>query len=154
MGLFLTDPVTGKGATVFETLDHSGGRIEKRTCRASENIGWILNTDQWAGLKSIFSVTRETMVKGETTIETGDYISSRPANADELLRMSRAHWGIENMHWMLDVVWNEDNNSLISENGQKVMNVLRKSALSAHKKYLFSLSGKKPSVKQNGFRLF
>ena len=149
VGLFLTDPATAKGAVAFETLDYNGGRVEKRTCRASENIDWITNADRWPGLKSIFSVTRETTLKGETTIETGYYISSRPANAEELLRISRAHWGIESMHWMLDVVWNEDNNNLISENGQKVMNVLRKLALSAHKKYLSSLSGKKPSVKQN-----
>jgi predicted transposase YbfD/YdcC len=147
--LFLTDPINAKDITVFETLDYNGGRIEKRTCRASENIGWITNADQWKGLASIFSVTRETTLKGETTIETGYYISSRPGNAEELLRISRSHWGIESMHWMLDVIWNEDNNNLTSENGQKVMNVLRKLALFAHKKYLLNLSGKKPSVKQN-----
>lgn len=37
------------------------------------------------------------------------YISSLPANAEQINRIFRAHWGVENsLHWTLDVVFSED----------------------------------------------
>jgi hypothetical protein len=52
------------------------------------------------------------------------------------------------MHWMLDVIWNEDNSGLLSDNGNKTMNSFRKLALLAHKRYVAILP-KKRSIKSN-----
>jgi hypothetical protein len=50
------------------------------------------------------------------------------------------------MHWLLDVVFSEDDCELLSENVQKTLNILRKLALLLHKNYISTLS-KKVSVK-------
>ena len=47
---------------------------------------------------------------GKTTQEQRFYIvSNRHASAQQIARSIRSHWGIENsLHWVLDVVFNED----------------------------------------------
>ncbi|WP_432748365.1 hypothetical protein [Pectinatus frisingensis] len=52
------------------------------------------------------------------------------------------------MHWLLDVTFSEDECSIISENGQKTLNSLRKLALLLHKRYL-AKQLKKCSIKAN-----
>jgi len=146
--LFLNDKINQSSIVTYETIEKNGGRIEKRICRASSDIGWITNLPEWKGLKSIFSVTRITTAQGTTTEETGYYISSLNTDAKQLLHTSRSHWKIESMHWALDVIWNEDNNNFISANSQKVMNSFRKFAMFAHKQYISTLKNK-TSLKQN-----
>ena len=55
---------------------------------------------------------RQGQPAGETQAEVTYYITSAPperANAAELLRRMRGHWGIENKgHWIRDVDWDED----------------------------------------------
>ena len=36
------------------------------------------------------------------------YLSSRALTAEQALAASRAHWGVEGMHWVLDVIFDED----------------------------------------------
>jgi hypothetical protein len=75
---------------------------------------------------------------GLLLVNTGSnyYISSIDKSAEELLNIIREHWKIESMHWMLDVVFSEDECALYSENGQKTLNILRKLALLIHKRYI------------------
>lgn len=47
------------------------------------------------------------------------------------------------MHWVLDVVFSEDSSAILSENSLKTLNILRKFAFIAHKKYILSQSRKK-----------
>jgi len=149
---FFKDPTNYQYTTVFKTVEKNGGRLEHRICRVSNNIAWITGVDEWTGIKSIFSVTRITTAQGKTTEETGYYISSLEADAKHLLYVSRSHWMIESMHWSLDVIWNEDNNNIKSDNSQKVMNSFRKLAHFAHKKHVrLQPEKKRRSVKQNVF---
>ena len=46
------------------------------------------------------------------------------------------HWKIESMHWVLDVIFSEDDCRFLSENGHRSMNALRKFALAVHKNFL------------------
>lgn len=150
--LFLDDPQHHDDMASFETIEKNGGRIEKRFIRASDDVSWIHNGHKWAGLKSIFSVTRTVTTAGVTTVDTGYYISSLEVNPKHLLYVSRAHWMIESMHWSLDVVFNEDNNGFYSNNTQKVLNSFRKLALFAHKAHVASQpENKRRSVKKNVF---
>ncbi len=64
-------------------------------------------------------------------------------SAEKLLETSRKHWKIESMHWILDVVFSEDSSAVLSENSLKSLNILRKFALMAHKKYVLSQPRKK-----------
>ena len=103
---------------------------------------------EWAGLSSIFAVKRITTTNRGTSDETGYYITSKDTDAKELLHICREHWKIESMHWLLDVTFSEDECSIISENGQKTLNSLRKLALLLHKRYL-AKQPKKCSIKSN-----
>ncbi|MEG0509605.1 MAG: ISAs1 family transposase [Eubacterium sp.] len=146
--LFFEDSINDTEITTFQTLEKNGGRIEKRVCRATSNVQWLADLPQWAGLQTIFSVTRSITTKEKTTKEVGYYISSLDSDPEKLLGASRSHWKIESMHWMLDVIWNEDTSGILSENGNKTINSFRKLALLAHKRYISSLK-KKTSVKSN-----
>lgn len=146
--LFFEDKVNDVDIESFQTLEKNGGRIEKRVCRATSNIEWLPDLPLWAGLQTIFSVTRTITSKGKTTEEVGYYITSCACIPKDLLTASRSHWRIESMHWMLDVIWHEDTSGILSDNGNKTVNSFRKLALLAHKRYISGLS-KKPSVKGN-----
>ena len=52
------------------------------------------------------------------------------------------------MHWLLDVIFSEDESRFLSENAHTIMNILRKFALTVHKNALAAL-GKKRSLKAN-----
>ncbi|GHV26403.1 ISAs1 family transposase [Clostridia bacterium] len=116
--LFFSDPPPDENIEIHTETEKSHGRIEKRICRKTTDIGW-LSHHEWDGLKSVFAVRRIITSKSGTTDEMGYYISSLDAPANELLHISHAHWGIESMHWMLDEDFSEDECMLLSENGQK-----------------------------------
>lgn len=146
--LFFEDSINDDEIETFQTLEKNGGRIEKRVCRATSSVEWIPGFSLWAGLKTIFSVTRTTTAQGVTTEEVGYYITSLVCHPERLLVASRSHWKIESMHWMLDVIWHEDTSGILSENGNKTVNSFRKLALLAHKRFIATLA-KKTSVKSN-----
>lgn len=137
-----------KQIKTFQTVEKNGGRVEKRVCRASDCVAWLPDLPLWNGLGSIFSITRTVTAKNKTTEETGYYISSLPSEPEKLLYKSRSHWQIESLHWLLDVIWHEDDCGILSENGHKTLNVLRKLSLLAHKRYVATLV-KKQSIKGN-----
>jgi predicted transposase YbfD/YdcC len=100
------------------------------------------------GNQKIFAVRRITESKHKTTDETCYYITSCYTSAEELLKITREHWKIESMHWLLDVVFSEDDCAILSENGHKTLNILRKLALMAHRAFIASLH-KKCSINAN-----
>ena len=71
--------------------------------------------------------------KGKETLETRYYISSLgDLTAQALNDIARSHWGIENqLHWRLDVVFNEDKACIRNDNAAENINILRKWALNA-----------------------
>lgn len=130
------------------TTEKNGGRIETRICQKVIDISWLKSKMYWSGLKSVFSVRRITETKGKVSDETCYYITSCNTSAEELLKITREHWKIESMHWLLDVVFSEDDCGLLSENGHKTLNILRKLALMVHRAFIASLS-KKCSSNEN-----
>jgi predicted transposase YbfD/YdcC len=69
--------------------------------------------------------------KGEKeTTEERFYIASLPADARKMNAVARAHWGIENqVHWRLDVVFNEGKACIRNDNASENMDIVRKWAL-------------------------
>ena len=48
-------------------------------------------------------------VKGKESVERRYYLSSLSADVTKFARAVRGHWGVENgLHWVLDVVFGED----------------------------------------------
>ncbi len=62
----------------------------------------------WPGAKSLGQVITYTTQGEAFTEEVRYYLSSRRPKVSEFQRSVRQHWGIESMHWILDVVFSED----------------------------------------------
>jgi predicted transposase YbfD/YdcC len=124
-----------KSLTVgYASSESSGhGRHERRQCWSLSDKGWLTylrNRDAWPSMQTIAMVRSERTVDEETTICDRYYISSLVHQADRILVASRAHWQIENqLHWCLDVAFDEDHNRTRWANGQSNLVVLRQMAL-------------------------
>ena len=144
--LFINDPINSESVETFSSIEKNGGRIEKRICQKVSDINWLYGKEEWPGLTAVYAIRRITTTKHKSTDETNHYITSLDVSAEELLRITREHWKIESLHWLLDVTFSEDDCELLSENGHKTLNILRKLALLLHKQYIAKQS-KKSSIK-------
>ena len=92
-----------------QTLEKSHGRIETRAVTALGQIDWLKKRHDWAGLESIVMVesVRE-IIGGKTERETRYYISSLAADAVRQGDAIRSHWGVEAHHWVMDMVFRDD----------------------------------------------
>ena len=132
------------------TEEENKGRYEKRTCRKLTQLDWLEQKGLWPGLCSILEVERVVVSGQKTSREVSYYISSSNISAENFLNLVREHWKIESMHWMLDVVFCEDDCIMKSDAAHLTLNIFRKYAISMHRKYLSSQQ-KKSSVKTNMF---
>lgn len=87
--------------------DH--GRIEKREYWVTDDIDWLQMKDEWKKIQSICMMKSERTIKGKTSKEMLYFITSLPADAENIGAAIRSHWGIENsLHWILDMAFRED----------------------------------------------
>lgn len=93
------------------TEEKGHGRDEQRICRVIQDLSSIPQVHQWPAMKSIVEIKRTIASKGKITESTNYYISSCMDSANHMMKIIRAHWGIESMHWVLDVVFREDASS-------------------------------------------
>ena len=131
--LYFGDPEFLSKCAYHKTLEKARGGIEKREYWQTDDIGWLSQKKDWAGLKSI-AMTRNTIVKdGVETSETRYFISSLPLDVREVARAIRGHWMVESYHWHLDVTFREDENRTLEKQAAFNLNILRKLALSVLK---------------------
>lgn len=73
-----------------KTVEKARGKIEKREYWQIEDITWLSQKKEWAGLKSIL-LTRNTIkgADGKETIEERYFISSLPTGIEEIARAVR-----------------------------------------------------------------
>jgi predicted transposase YbfD/YdcC len=112
--------------------DH--GRIETREILTA-SADWIEDKDDWADIYTIirYRCTRE--IDGVKSASVRHYISSFDTNAEGFGDIIRGHWSIENqLHWMLDVIFREDDARARKDNSPLNYNILRKIALAVMKK--------------------
>lgn len=104
---------------VYETIEKSHGRIERRKCYVLKEIEYFTEyTQEWKGLKKIFAVEREIEKDGKKTKEISCYISSKNTSAEKLLSYTRKHWQVESFHWLLDMNYDEDSSRVVNKNSQ------------------------------------
>ncbi len=134
-----------------QTLNKSNGRIEIRRCWAIADpvaFEYIRHYEAWADLQTIVRVQRECRVQGQTSVETAYYISRLPNHAERLLEATRHHWAIENsFHWVLDVIFGEDDSRIRCGDSPQNMAVVRPLALN-----LLKQDPSNMSLKQKRFR--
>lgn len=116
-----------------KSTDKGHGRIEIRECwttSESDYLWFLPNVDKWTGLQSIVMIRSVRKTEEETTVEVRYFISSLPSDAQKILDAVRTHWEIENkVHWVLDVVFDEDGSRIRQGNAAQNLAVLRHIAL-------------------------
>lgn len=112
-----------------ETIEKGHGRVEIRKCWVSTDIAWLEQKNKWKDLKSLIRIESERVINDKSSIEVRYYISSLDTEASDVLDAVRAHWGVESMHWILDVAFLEDECRIRKGNGTENFNVLRHVAL-------------------------
>ena len=109
-------------------------RLETRRvwCVPVEQIGKLYQQEQWARLQTVVIVERTRRLWNETTHEVQFYLSSSLADAVNIGRAIRQHWGIENqLHWTLDVTFGEDSSRVRRGQAPENLGLLRRLALNA-----------------------
>jgi predicted transposase YbfD/YdcC len=116
----VSDPFTTARAAHFKdvvhdyakTTDKDHGRIETRRCwtiSEPSELAYLRDLKDWAHLRSVVMLEATRRVGQTTTTEIRYYISSLTPSAQQALDIVRTHWGIENeVHWVLDVAFRED----------------------------------------------
>jgi predicted transposase YbfD/YdcC len=112
------------------TTDGDHGRIETRRGAVVHEVAWLAESHAFPGLRAVGKVTAAREQDGKTTTATRYYLLSRPLPAARLLGVVRAHWHIENrLHWVLDVVLNEDRARARKDHAPENLARLRRFAL-------------------------
>lgn len=99
----------GDSVQMFETRQRRHGRQERRS-GAVIAISQMQTTYGFPGLAAIGRIEAErTTAGGKTTLETRYVALSRRLHPRKMLEVVRMHWTVENqLHWSLDVVFDED----------------------------------------------
>jgi predicted transposase YbfD/YdcC len=92
-----------------ETLDDGHGRIDERSYYLAKVPRDFGPAKDWPWVKAIGYSVRLTQDAGGTeSDEVRYYLSSRYLSGKRFGEAVRGHWGIEAMHWVLDVNFRED----------------------------------------------
>lgn len=113
--------------STYETLEKNHGRIEKRKYWSSSDIGYLTGKEKWKNLKTIGKVESIREMDEKRSFETRYYILDQEMTAEEMSRIVRGHWGIENnLHWVLDVHFREDACKIKAEKAMQNLSLIRK----------------------------
>ncbi len=102
------------------STDH--GRRARRTIKAALAPAWI----EFDGAAQVAQLRRTVTKKGRKTVEVAYLITSDPdADPATLAARVRGHWHIENkLHWVRDVVYDEDRSQVRAGSAPQVMATL------------------------------
>ena len=119
----------------FTDLDKGHGRIEERTVTVAREVEWLSGDRRFPGelrlpdVAAIIKVATRTELKDRGRFDTR-YYTSADLTAEAAANAVRGHWGIENrLHWVLDVVFDEDQSRLRTGHGARNMAVVRHFAI-------------------------
>ena len=117
------------------TVEKDHGRIETRLYTASKEVDWIKSERSYPGrprfedVRTILRLVNRTEYADRCTFDTRLYISSAPLDIERLAVGARGHWGVESMHWLLDVEFKDDLSRYRTGHGAKNMAVVRRFGL-------------------------
>ena len=130
------------------TRDKDHGRMEKREYRLLTDLSWLPERSDWAGMKAVGSVRSTVTRNGTTSRDTRFFITSL-TDIERFSYAVRKHWSIENqLHWSLDVIFDEDASRARKDMSPLNLNILRKTALALCKHADF---GPKVSMQKKRF---
>jgi predicted transposase YbfD/YdcC len=112
-----------------ETRDVAHGRAELRRAVVIAAPG-LAEAHHFPGIKAIGRIDSVREVDGVREQTTRLFVLSQMLTPAELLRIVRKHWGIEtSLHWVLDVVLDEDRQRTRKDHGPANLAMLRRFAL-------------------------
>jgi predicted transposase YbfD/YdcC len=118
--------------TSWQQIEEGHGRIETRTIwqiPASQVLSQELR-EPWHKLQTLVIVEGTRQLWNKTTHEFRFFISSLEATNQQFAKYIRSHWGIENqLHWCLDVVFDEDNSRIRQGHSARNMSLMRRFTL-------------------------
>jgi predicted transposase YbfD/YdcC len=134
---YFADPHILAGLASVETTDGDHGRIEIRRAWVSHELDWLRGPKSARGepvllpdMTCLGMIEATVEHRGKTTITRHYHISSRLLAPQDYLEAARAHWSVENgLHWVLDVVFDEDRARNRKDHGPENLATLRKLAL-------------------------
>jgi predicted transposase YbfD/YdcC len=137
-----TKNVEGTKVSFHEQNNTGHGRLETRKVYLSNDISGLGKglLDLWPGLGSIAMVerTRHDLgdYSGKVSVERCYYICSlKTTDAKAIGGYIRGHWSVENnLHWQLDISFNEDQNRTRKGNGAENYSRLNRIALNLIKR--------------------
>lgn len=117
-----------------EQTDGGHGRVEVRRVWCTSSIDWFQDKGLWKGLSSFVKVVSERHQGERVSVEERFYLSSLPSqrteDAQRFNHSIRRHWSIENeLHWVLDMEFQEDQSRYRQDNGAQNLALVRKLAL-------------------------
>lgn len=126
---------TQEPVSIYENTEKNRGRLEFRKAQLFKPIDNI--PSGWEELNAIISVQRTVEKKGKTTYQECFYISSLTSKDAEFFgKAIRGHWSIENqLHWVKDVIQNEDNAGIKKGNGIEVLAIFRNIAINLTRQF-------------------
>lgn len=150
--LYFSDREFLQKCSYKKTIEKARGKTEKREYWQTDDISWLSQKKEWAGLKTVI-LTRNTVTgeEGEAYMEDRYFISSLPLGIDEIARAVRGHWMVESYHWHLDVTFHEDGNHTLEKQAAYNLNIMRKLSLNILK--LIEVGSKTLSLKKKRFAI-
>ena len=113
-----------------KSVEKGHSRIEIRECVISEEISWLHNKSAWKGLCGIGAIYCTIEKNGIISKQSHYFIySCKGLNAGQIMKYKRNHWSIENnLHWVLDMTFREDESRARKDNSAENFNVIRQIA--------------------------
>lgn len=114
----------------YKTIEKGHGRIETRECIISEEISWLHNKSAWKDLHGVGVIYCTIEKKGVISKQSHYFIySCIGLNAKQIMKYKRNHWTVENnLHWVLDMAFREDESRARKDNSAENFNVIRQIA--------------------------
>lgn len=116
-----------------KTVHKGHARIEIRECWTLgdfESLDYVRKQSVWKNLRSLVMVRAERRIGTKVSRETRYFIASLEPHPKLALRAVRQRWGIENqLHWVLDIAFREDESRVRKEHAPENFAVLRHMAL-------------------------
>ena len=110
------------------------------------------NHEKWSNLTCLIKLITIRQHANKTTATTRYFICSFQASAQRLLQYVRDHWHIENnLHWVLDIAFREDESRIRTQHAPQNMATLRHLALNLLKQDQSLKVGLKAKRKRAGW---
>lgn len=127
--LWLNQEFDQKRLTIHEDIHKGHGRFETRRYALSDQIEWLEQKPQWAGLQAVGMVESIREVGKHVSCERRFYLSTL-TDLNQFATAVRGHWSIENQqHWILDVQFHEDLNRTRKDHAPANLALMRRVAL-------------------------